>query len=223
MISKSSQRGITMIELLVSIAIFAIVTAVVLVGFVGSRKHGELRLAADQLVNDLRRLQTAAIAGQAVGGSVPKGFGLTIDFTNARQYHLFADTMTRGGSDCGAGANQRNDIFLGGTCAAEPQVQAAVALPGAVRIDKLYIGSLAITTGRTDVAFTTPEATVHVHYGTLPESHQPGNAAYVPDPSTNQIIYLCVYHENLNLYRQITVLGATGQIDVTNAIDSCQP
>lgn len=228
--SRHRQSGVTIIELLVSVAIFAIITGVVLIGFVGSGKHNQLRLAADALANDLRRLQSSAIGGEEINGAVPAGFGISFDFTGAttnRQYSLFGDTMTYvSGVNCSPGANQRNDTFLSGaTCLSEPKfANSPVQFPGTIILEKMYIGGTLIDSNnqrRADITFKTPEAIVHAHYGSSFSSHDPATAFYLPTPATNQTVIMCLKHTQLNLYRKVTLLGATGQITIGNATPTC--
>lgn len=231
-----TQKGVTLIELLISIAIFAIVASIVLFGFVGSRKHSDLRLAADTLANDLRRVQSSAIAGQEINGTVPGGFGMSFDLsgTNYKQYQLFSDTIKFNGSSCVAGLNQRNDRVLGPTCPDPQFSDSPIKLPGNVLIDTVYIGAVAITSGvhqRADIVFTTPEAVVHTHYGNTFNSYNPAlvtpppppQPPFAPVPPTNQIVVICLKHIQLNQFRKITLIGATGQINVGNTATTCTP
>jgi len=116
----SSRSGFTMIEMLISLSIFAVVTAFVTANFRAGRQSDELRLSTQLLATAIRRAQTMAISGQTVpfcqggtnnlgmclggtnpecGGGVcvremPKGYGihLTTTGTGANRAILFADT-----------------------------------------------------------------------------------------------------------------------------------
>lgn len=109
-----------MIEMLISLSIFAVVTAFVTANFRAGRQSDELRLSTQLVATAIRRAQTMAISGQTVpicqGGSndkgicpggtnpecgggtcvsdVPKGYGihLTTSGAGASKAVLFADT-----------------------------------------------------------------------------------------------------------------------------------
>ena len=65
MIHDSRSGGFTLLELLVSIGIFTIITTAVVVNFRSGQHSNELRLTAGQLASDLRALYTQAQAGTA--------------------------------------------------------------------------------------------------------------------------------------------------------------
>lgn len=60
------QGGFTLIEMLISLAIFAVVTAFVTANFRVGRQGDELRIASQLAASAVRRAQTAALAGQVV-------------------------------------------------------------------------------------------------------------------------------------------------------------
>ena len=64
------QLGVTMIELMITIAIIAILVAVALPSFSGTIERQRLRFAVETIVSDLRLAQTNAIAQGARGSSV---------------------------------------------------------------------------------------------------------------------------------------------------------
>lgn len=57
-------QGITLLEVLISMAVFVVITAIILFGFVDSKKVQDLRAASGQLVADLRQIQTLAFSNQ---------------------------------------------------------------------------------------------------------------------------------------------------------------
>jgi prepilin-type N-terminal cleavage/methylation domain-containing protein len=59
-------RGFTLVEMLVSLSIFAVVTAFVTANFRAGRQGDELRVSSQLVASSIRRAQTLAIAGQTV-------------------------------------------------------------------------------------------------------------------------------------------------------------
>lgn len=105
--AAQNKSGFTMLELIVSLAMFAIITAVAIAGFRGATPAEELRIARRKLIEDLRTAQIYALTGRKCqegdGGdnnencplnTVPAGgYGLCIQRCSAPpcSYILFAD------------------------------------------------------------------------------------------------------------------------------------
>jgi prepilin-type N-terminal cleavage/methylation domain-containing protein len=70
----TDQRGFTLIEMLVSLSIFAVITSFVIANYRVGQQGDELRISAQLVGSMVRRAQTAAIAGgeiaSCVGGAV---------------------------------------------------------------------------------------------------------------------------------------------------------
>lgn len=118
-VSRSNARGFTLIEMLLSLSIFAIVTAFVTANFRAGRQGDELRLSSQLVASAIRRAQSLATAGQTTafcrggtrdlqtcpsglssecgGGTcvveVPRGYGIRFSTVavDARKVILFAD------------------------------------------------------------------------------------------------------------------------------------
>ncbi len=126
----------TIIELLVSVAIFAILTTVVIFNFRSANHASNLRQNAAELMENLRRLQTMSISGAVVGicsnfasagitpcqvdvacgfnvtcGVVPKGgYGLYIGASSI--YKLFADLDGDGSYSAADYTLLRGDVMM---------------------------------------------------------------------------------------------------------------
>lgn len=113
-------RGFTLVEMLVSMAIFGVITGFVMANYRVGQQGDELRIAAELVANELRRAQTNAIGGAEAtfcsGGDtegavcsvadpaacpngtcvrdLPRGYGVrfSVDPSAARRMYFFADT-----------------------------------------------------------------------------------------------------------------------------------
>jgi len=92
-------RGFTMIEMLISLGIFAVITGVVMANFRVGSQGDELRSASQLVASSIRRVQTSAIAGQ------------TARFCRDSEGH--DGRVCAGDGDCGGGACV-NDVPRGG-------------------------------------------------------------------------------------------------------------
>jgi len=87
-----NNSGFTVIELLVTAAIFIIIFTVAIMDFRGGENINRLQLAADQVAVAIRRAQTESLSGSnkqeiAAAG----GFGVYFDSNNNGQYVYFRD------------------------------------------------------------------------------------------------------------------------------------
>ncbi len=88
-----SQKGYTLAEMLVIMAIIAIISTVVLTQYRTGEKQNLLRLKTQEVVNNLRRVQNMSLSGQEYKGVIPSlgGFGAHFDISAPSSYVLFAD------------------------------------------------------------------------------------------------------------------------------------
>ncbi len=88
------KRGFTLVELLVAIGIFTMISAAVVANLRSGSRGGELRLQASNLASFLRQAQVMSLAGEQHNGVTPTGgFGVQISACTATpcQVILFAD------------------------------------------------------------------------------------------------------------------------------------
>ena len=88
---KSRQKGFTLLELMVSVAIIAIVSTIFLSSYRSGGRKSDLRMAAQMLVSNVRIAQSNALSLKHFEGSMPDGgWGVVFD-RNASEYVIFAD------------------------------------------------------------------------------------------------------------------------------------
>jgi len=82
-------------ELLVVVAIIAILTLVALINYPAARKQLALQRSASQLAQDIRRVQEMALAAEefpdCTNPNYRYGYGVYFHMTNPKEYILFAD------------------------------------------------------------------------------------------------------------------------------------
>jgi prepilin-type N-terminal cleavage/methylation domain-containing protein len=90
----NTRRGFTMLELMVSLGIIAILIGVFVVNYRGGSRNSELALAAQKMVSDMRLVQNSALGSTPYNGKVPAG-GWGVHFNkltgNNTVYTIFAD------------------------------------------------------------------------------------------------------------------------------------
>jgi len=85
------KRGFTLIEMMVSLAVIAMVSVLFIANFHSANKRTDLILAAQSLVSDLHAAQNDSLGLTKYNGAVPSG-GWGVSFAaNANSYTLFAD------------------------------------------------------------------------------------------------------------------------------------
>lgn len=91
-IKTKKYSGLTLIELIVSISIIAMVTTIFVINYQGSTKRTDLIMTAQMVVADIHRAQNNALGLVKYGGEVPAGgWGVHFDINNPTKYYIFAD------------------------------------------------------------------------------------------------------------------------------------
>jgi prepilin-type N-terminal cleavage/methylation domain-containing protein len=116
----AGNRGMTFIELIVVIGIFATVSGVVLFNFTGFTTNISLQNLANQIALQLKKSQTQALSGtggSALFGANKPSYGIHFDTTKPDKFIFFADLNNdgqyTGAAACGtAGAECVDEIFI---------------------------------------------------------------------------------------------------------------
>jgi prepilin-type N-terminal cleavage/methylation domain-containing protein len=197
------RSGFTLIEMLVSMGIFAIITGLVIANFRGGKQGDELRIAAQLIGSEVRRTQTMAVGAEVVpwcvGGSnagavclsgdsqcpggecirdVPRGYGLRLSSSGPDTAKVigFADIN-------GDGVFQPEEETRRDNIALSPSITVSSLSPS--------------SSGSLDIVFTPPRPTVSFN----------GNAA---DP----LATVTVTHSATSQTRTVTINKVSGQVSV---------
>lgn len=99
----NSEKGITLVELIVVICIITLFTAILISNFPKMLRQFALSRAAYQLAQDLRKTQDLGLSGVQLNdvnnnSIAVKGYGIYIDPLNPTQYLIYADVADVNGS-----------------------------------------------------------------------------------------------------------------------------
>lgn len=230
------RRGVSLIELLVAIAIFAFMTAITIYNYRIAQRRDALRGAAVSLSSHLREVQNQAMTGVAVSESgVPiGGYGIHFDLAgNAGQYLIFGDRekyLTNLGNPADRctppTANGRYDRYLlnpnvcpigqcvcldGGHLPSEDLIQ-TVTLPRKVIIYKVVVPP--DPEQIVDISFRPPKPIPYVGSDIV------GNNDPLPDAVPGLTAYIVLRQSDSGRCRLVSVFGASGQISEQNVTEA---
>ncbi len=133
-------------EMLVVMAVMAIITTVVLVEYRGSEKKILLRLTAQEMVSNLREAQNMSFSGQQFEGEIPEGgYGGHFINTSPGSYIIFADYNEDGNYD-EDGYYIEEDYF-------EEEIK-TIDLPNGIEIYSLE--TISVSRNWVDIVFISP-------------------------------------------------------------------
>jgi prepilin-type N-terminal cleavage/methylation domain-containing protein len=91
----SSEKGITLIEMLIVIFIIALLSGILMVDFPKIKRQFALTRAVYRMNQDLRKIQDMGFSGEQLEGISPKGYGIYINLDDAnlgnKKYIMYAD------------------------------------------------------------------------------------------------------------------------------------
>lgn len=192
--------GFTIVELLISIAIFGILAAFVLVGFRNSDELEKFRLDSQFLASTIRRAQSLALSGARFQGDFPSGgYGIILStcLTPPCSYQLFTEESTP--------ANQHYDGTL------PDQVVQTLQLSPFTRIKTITVlepdGTPLGQMNNVDISFKPPRPTPFVWWDLPPQPSDP-NAG--EEGKTVEVVL--EYTKAAAIFRTIFIKGVSGQI-----------
>lgn len=84
--------GFTVLELLIAIGIFALISASLIVNFRAGEKLSNLNFGSQSVAQEIRRMQAMALGAKSVPGyGIPGGYGARFESASNTRYILYAD------------------------------------------------------------------------------------------------------------------------------------
>lgn len=93
---KCPQEGFTLVELLVTLGIFAVITGAVLANYRGYNTNALFANASEDIVLALRQAQVYGVGVKGTGTSFTTPYGVYFETTNPNQIKIFADADSNG-------------------------------------------------------------------------------------------------------------------------------
>jgi prepilin-type N-terminal cleavage/methylation domain-containing protein len=224
MSTSTHPRGVTIFEVLISMAVFSIITAIVLFGFVDGRRVQDLRQASGQVVADLRQIQTLTFANNSVPVCSSTGPGTSFG------------TPCTTVAVCGGAANSCGLVPAGGygvilnTCTSAfctyqiygdiGDGQLTAGVPGPPD------GSRSVGPNFSDPIVSTTTLPGKISIMSIKVTNASGVVTEVPNFTVNVVpprpvtrfsptgvsVSVCLEHQQSHLRRLVTMVAASGQV-----------
>lgn len=192
--AQRERSAFTLLELIVVIAIFLLISGMLLANFRRSRQGDIVRIAALRLTTDIQRMQSAALSG-GVGDRAAVAYGMHADVAQPDRYILFGDrTRCEGPQD--AQVCRADGRYNAGVDPVEEIEGGVVSLSKNVRIvDIRTVNPDAAISDPVDALFRPPRGTV----------------AITPDTTEVRII---LRHTDFDDTRTVTVNRISGRVSI---------
>lgn len=98
-VAKHCGRGFTLLELMISIVILAIMISAAIVSLLPARNRARLKAVQAEVATTIKTIQSYALQGKVTGGEVPAGYGFKF-YPDSQHYVIFyCDTGQCGSPD----------------------------------------------------------------------------------------------------------------------------
>lgn len=186
-----------MIELLVSIFIIGAVSALFLANYNYTRKAGQVRITAQKLVSDIRKVQGYAFALRDFNGISPQGgWGLHFD-ANTDEISVFADYHGGGGTD-----DPPNHLFE-----TTDELSEKIVLPDSVGVGGISINGGA-SVNNVNIIFEPPNPLVYIC-----TNNDPCDVLGTHTSTTSEVAIDIVGNDGTT---RTILVNALGLVDVSN-------
>ncbi|MBI4434546.1 GIY-YIG nuclease family protein [Candidatus Uhrbacteria bacterium] len=165
---QKSGAGFTLFELIIVIAIFLLISGMLLVNFRRSRQGDIVRIAALRFATDVQRMQSTALAGGAED-RLAVAYGVHVDTAQPGRYILFGDRIRCSQDAQGAEVCTANGQYDAGANPAEELDDGVASLPPNVRIASVRTVAPDAVVPAIDVLFRPPRGTVTIAPIATPE------------------------------------------------------
>ena len=149
--------GLTFVEMIVSVAIIAFVTAIFVTNYNDSNKRTDLVMSAQSLVSDIHQAQNNSLGLIKYGDVVPAGgWGISFDLANNTQYTMFADLDAPGEGNYRVYDVDEGDIDKGARVISLPLQTEISAL-------RIYAGANTNPVESVNVTFLPPDPRTNIY------------------------------------------------------------
>lgn len=171
-------QGFTLLETMVSLSIVVLMTGLFLANYHSTNQKATLNAAADQLVTDIRLVQSYALGAKKNNNVVPAGgWGLYFNVSSPNQYIIFTD-------DTGSHEYSMSDTTY-----------RTVQLPTSVKIDTRANSGLFVNNNNSDtlsVVFSPPEPKTYIKRDVIGDdiTHGQAQIKLIDGNNRNKTIFL---------------------------------
>jgi len=166
--SKQGKGGFTLIEMITSVSLIVIITAIFIANYRSSNKRSDLIMTAQKLVADIHAAQNNTLGLIKYGNEVPPGgWGIHFDENNPLEYTMFAD-LDRSASTEPPDIYPADAGFMSYDNTTEGDIDKGarvVKLPQGISIIELNTGDDADGSSIANVSFLPPDPKTNIFNG----------------------------------------------------------